>query len=217
MTNGIAKRLQEAIAKMETGDVEGALIPVSIAVASTAQYLYRNPKQKSNRGDDGLHYKRFVHDNLDIITRVAFAGLGIDKDWFIKYNHPDVKPDSTGHCTIEQILYHVIRCGLVHRSEIPSDIRFAKTGAFPYDGKPGVLLPEGLIYGLIIAVVVVSDNVPPTLTASFTFRGKSIPLIALAGQRARLESIIQVGGTITRNYGVIVLHPGENKGDAGRE
>jgi len=57
MTNGIARQLQEAITKMEKGDIEGALIPVSLAVASTTRYLY--PKQKDAEGN-GTVMRLFV-------------------------------------------------------------------------------------------------------------------------------------------------------------
>ncbi|MEE8170687.1 MAG: hypothetical protein V3T70_09075, partial [Phycisphaerae bacterium] len=146
----IATRVAEAIDRLHVGDTEGALIPTSIAVAGTARSVY------PNEGDDRA-LMAFVEDNLGLITRVALDSETTPGAIRLPYRHLGIEPDDDGLCTLEQILHHVVRCGLVQEEALPANIRFHDDGAIRFDD--GVLLlPAALVQGLLAAVIVSPVN-----------------------------------------------------------
>ena len=112
----IANRVHDAIERMDGDNYEGALNDICGAIEDTAAREYG----KGGRAN----YKRFVHDNLLLITRTAGISGGIANLYF-DYRHPEIELDANGHCTFEQIVYHAIRCGLYHAGQLPLDLQFA--------------------------------------------------------------------------------------------
>lgn len=94
---------------MARNDPERALLPLSAAIDATATKLYTQRGRKS--------YKEFIHQNLNLITEVSFGTSILNIN--LKYDHPDLEADPDGRCSIQNILYHVVRCGLVHSAELP--------------------------------------------------------------------------------------------------
>jgi hypothetical protein len=146
----IAKRIAEAIDKLLAGDPESALIPVSIAVDATASQMY--PTKKNNEA-----YKDWLHDNLSLITKAGMGNVSVTESFRFAYNHPDIIPGDDGCCSFEQILYHVVRCGLLHGAELPENLTFSTDGVIKIDSGR-LTLGSSLIYGLIVAVVVSPVN-----------------------------------------------------------
>jgi hypothetical protein len=181
----IAKRIEETIVKMSADDTEAALIPISIAVASTASLLY--PGKKDNEA-----YKRFVAKNLGLITRVAFRGTAF-AHMRVGFVHPHLKPASDGTVSIEQVLYHVVRCGLLHSASLPTELRFENRNVIIVDPDTNTLvLPSSLILGLLIAVVSSPVNASQRAddTCAFHWRGNEIKLNALWGNRSELDAFL---------------------------
>ena len=148
----IAKRIIEAYDKMNIRDAEAALIPASIAVDATAKK--ENPDLKT-----GDAYKQFLHKNLELITRVAFGGnKAITNSFRIRYNHPQIKTDNEGLCSIEQVWYHTVRCGLLHDGCLPSSLRFIWQTAIKVDDDL-LVLPATFVYGLMFAVIASPVNI----------------------------------------------------------
>jgi hypothetical protein len=144
----VGKRVTEAFDKMLANDPEAALFQICAAVEHTAKGEGR-PGGKTS-------YKSFLTDNIPIICAIgigpALAGLGVP------YTHPTLPATPDGSSRIEDIIYHVVRCGLYHEASLPGDIRFTKKviGA----AQDGTLnLPEMLVTGLIVAVVASPVNV----------------------------------------------------------
>ena len=106
----IGKRVAEAVEKMDAGDPEGALFQISSAIDATAKREFSKAGRRS--------YKDFVHDNLALITDITFQGTRILNLHFA-FDHPQIAKDSSGTCTIQDILYHAVRCGLYHDSALP--------------------------------------------------------------------------------------------------
>jgi hypothetical protein len=188
----IGKRIEETVARMAANDADAALIPMSIAVASTAQLLY--PTKKDNQA-----YKRFVSQNLGLISRVAFSGTAFAR-MHVSFSHPSLKPASDGTVTIEQVLYHVVRCGLLHSAALPNGLRFENGTAFLVDPTTNTLvLPAQLIFGLLIAVVVSPVNASQRVDDSclFNYRGNQIKLNSLWGNRSALDSFLARPRTAT--------------------
>jgi hypothetical protein len=112
----VGKRVAEAIQKMSVKDPEGALIPASIAVDATA--IKEFPNKRNN-----ISYKQFINHYLPLITKVSLGGLSTTGLRF-GYFHPDITPDSEGEVSIEQIFYHIVRCGLLHNAKLPDNLIF---------------------------------------------------------------------------------------------
>ncbi len=144
----VGKRVEEAIAKMDAADPEGALFQISSAIDATA-------KKECGKGGRAS-YKGFIHGNLGLITEFAFRGQSI-LNLHLGYKHPEIDTDEKGCCTIEDVFYHAVRCSLYHEAGLPSDLRFTDEGQIRVEGG-SVVLPSALIYGLIAAVVLSPAN-----------------------------------------------------------
>jgi len=181
----IAKRITEAIDKLVAADYEAALIPASIAVDATASQVY--PTKNNNEA-----FKDWLHDNLALITHIGMGGVSIVGNFSFEYSHPDIRTDENGLCSLEQILYHVVRCGLLHGAKLPSTLRFGQPGITTWEGDT-LVLSGGLISGLIAAVVVSPINVGETAPDSYgiTVSGRATSLNTLWGQRQALMDIVE--------------------------
>jgi hypothetical protein len=150
----IGKRIAEALDKFHAGDAEAALIPVSIAVDATAQKLYGTQGGKS--------YKDFLAENFQLVTKVALGVqvmnmiVGVPPEFIA--NWPQVKVDAHGGWPIQDVLYHVVRCGLLHGAELHPKLIFHKEQIFQAGGANAVRLPASLIDGLVVAVVACPAN-----------------------------------------------------------
>ena len=144
----IGKRISEAIEKMDSSDFEGALFAICAAIDATAK------KELNIRGRDA--YKTFIHQNLGLITDIAFGGTKI-LNINLKYEHPNIKKTPEGLSSIQDIIYHVIRCGLYHEAKMPDDIKFSSEQKIKV-GNNNLILPASLIYGFIVAVMISPAN-----------------------------------------------------------
>jgi len=183
----IAKRVIEAIDKFMVKDYEGSFIPTCIAVDATATREFPNDS-------NNVAYKTFIHNNLSIVTRLAFGGVTM-YNINLKYSHPDIKVSPDGMCSIEQVLYHAVRCGLVHKATLPSNIKFTMDGEFKVtnDGVTDILvLPATLAIGLIAAVVTSPVNAKSSIPSNygFNFRGKEVKINELWGDREKLLQLL---------------------------
>lgn len=71
----------------------------------------------------------------------------------IKVNVPNIalKTDKNGYVGMEQIIYHVIRCGLVHECNIEKTIQFTDTTIIG-DWNDKFYIPKEIIWGLIASI-----------------------------------------------------------------
>ncbi len=140
----IGDRVKECIDKVNIGDFENALIQLSIAFDATAKREY--PKLKV-----GERFKKFLRDNQDIITFFTFATNMFIDCVFDGY-------------TLEDIIYHVLRCGLLHEGSIPDEIEFVDEIVL---GRPGGRwrFPKTYVWGGLLAIIGAKSNakerIPP--------------------------------------------------------
>ncbi len=175
----IGKKVEEAIAKMDVGDHEEALSQISIAIDATAKL------EASKGGRES--YKQFIHKNLGLITAVAFEDKSI-LNLHLAYQHPDIELDEKGLCTIQEVMYHAVRCGLMHESKLPANLRFTDDGQIRVDAGE-VVLPSSLIYGLITVVVLSPLNADERVSGNPICNYGGVPLLVncLWGRRAEFE------------------------------
>lgn len=125
---------------------EEALCLTCIAVDACAAIQYPN-KQVTER------YKLFLKKNFNVITRFGFPGI-YASSLRIKINGkvPNLILDEQGYVGMDQIIYHVIRCGLIHDCKIDHRICFTEKTIIGDWNEDKFFLPSAIIYGLIAAV-----------------------------------------------------------------
>lgn len=123
-----------------------ALCLVCSAVDACAKKEFPDEKGNANC------YKKFLEKYFIIICKSGFPGI-IASDIRIKVNAPSksLKTDANGYVDMEQILYHVIRCGLVHECSIDETVTFTDETIIG-DWDKQFFLPQSIILGLIDAV-----------------------------------------------------------------
>jgi hypothetical protein len=173
----IADRIAEALDWLSKGDAEAAFLPLCSAIDATAARCYGTGGRKS--------YKDFLHENLGLITR-ASVGPSI-LNIRVQYDHPEIKCAADGTCTIEDVIYHAVRCELSHSAKLPDNLKFADERIFGVEDDK-LVLPSALLTGLIIAVVSSTANAGESIDGRHImhFRGFQIPLNKLWGKRQEL-------------------------------
>ncbi len=124
---------------------EEALCLVCCAVDASSSRQYANKK-------NGERYKLFLKDHFATICKYGFPGIDASRIR-IKVNVPNIalKTDEKGYVDMEQIIYHVLRCGLVHECNIEKTIQFTEKSTIG-DWNEKFYIPRDIIWGLIKAV-----------------------------------------------------------------
>jgi hypothetical protein len=138
-TMSIADRVEESINKYNSNDLENALIQVCIALDGTAKKEFPNIKKNSKR------FKAIISANIDIIT-------------FFTFNTNVFVNCKFGEYTIEQFVYEVLRCGLLHEGEISARFRFIEPGEPILIGGNQWCFPKTFIFGTLLAVIGAPSN-----------------------------------------------------------
>lgn len=146
----IAKRVKSAIDHWEKGEVELALTDACIAVDATSMKYYNLQKSK------GSEYKRFLKEFMWLITYSGLPGLMSQNIQLPrgKLSIPDVTGDTI---SIEQLIYHVVRCDLVHSNSIDPNIVFSNHLTIGIDGDK-VLISRRIVWGILHAVIFNTSN-----------------------------------------------------------
>jgi hypothetical protein len=135
----IADRVKESIDKYNSNDLENALIQICIAFDGTAKNEFPHIKKNAKR------FKAFIKANMDIITFFTF-----NTNVFINCRF--------GGYTIEQFVYEVLRCGLIHEGELSARFRFTDAGEPVSVGGKQWSFPKTFIFGALLAVIGASSN-----------------------------------------------------------
>jgi hypothetical protein len=135
----VADRVTECINKYNANDLDNALIQLCIALDGTAKNEYPRMKKVGER------FKAFIKANQDIITFFTF-----NTNIFINCEF--------GGYTIEQFIYKVLRCGLLHEGEVSAMFKFAEAGEpLSISGKQWCF-PRTFVFGTLLAVIGAPTN-----------------------------------------------------------
>ena len=128
------------------GFYEEALCLTCNAIDECSALTYPN-KGVTNR------YKLFLKTHFRTISEMGFPGISAS-GIRIKVNAkiPELKTDNDGFVDMEQIIYHVVRCGLVHSCSINTSIIFTEQTMIGDWNADKFYLPKALVWGLIAAV-----------------------------------------------------------------
>jgi type I restriction enzyme S subunit len=193
--SGLAKRLINAGEYLFLKkDAESALTPICNAVDRAAKDIYGRAGRST--------YERFIHDRMELITRVAFHGTGVLNLLLGVAPIPDgkggtVKPKETLNgvalYSFEQIVYHLVRCKLDHECEIPTVFRDGadKHGQVHVDTEGNLQMSfDAIAHGLLFAVLSEVDlwgELVGTIYEHVEWKG--VPLIDLVGQKRRMAEL----------------------------
>lgn len=119
---------------------------VCVALDASAQLQYPNLKV-------GERYKKFISANFRKICSEGFPGISADSIRIkIDTEVKNLKLDKDGYSGMDDIIYHVIRCGLVHECAIDQSVKFVDSTIIGNWEKGLFLLPKTIIIGLIASV-----------------------------------------------------------------
>lgn len=178
----IASQVVKAFRSMRDGDPEGALHDICSSIEATCKLIYGNGGK--------ANYRRFIHENLAYITHFAFGGVAIE-NITVPYTHPELPRRPDGTCTIEDVLYHVVRCGMYHSAGLPSNIQFSDA-RFECRADGTLVLPSSLVSGLILSVIVNPVHAGVTTTSDVALTMDefcNIPVDKLWGKRDELRRL----------------------------
>lgn len=147
----VGKRIQSCINHMDNKEFGLALSELCIAIDITAKKNY--DKQQSS----ATTYKKFLHENMWMIMVTGTGNL--INPIKVKFTHPSIK-NSDGYCSLEEIIYHIVRCELIHDTGKNSNIEWNPDSSYPilYNAEGELLLSTAFIWGLVLSVVVSPVN-----------------------------------------------------------
>lgn len=147
---GIGNFIEASLYHFENNQYDVALTLASSAVDATATKC-------GYKGNNNTKYKQFLKDNMRLIIRFGFPGILASGIKIKCVNIQGLKTDNNSMVDIENIIYHTIRCGLIHQCDISSQIEFTSyTHIGDYIDK--FKIPQNLVLGLIISVVLAKCN-----------------------------------------------------------
>lgn len=169
----IGNRIDEAFIKLVSGDLENALIQLSIAIDATAKRKFTKEKKVGSR------VKRFINEYEDLITHFSMAGqLRVFAGGGITYGEKG---------NLGEVVYKSIRCALLHEADISKQVIF-KCGISMgrEDGK--FIVTDQLLWALILILIGDETNADQTLKQRhiMKFNNVNLELSELWGD---LESI----------------------------
>ena len=129
-------------------DVSLSLICSSLDATSKKVYPDDNNNQRN---------KKFIRKYMHIITNFGFPGILATGIRIKCINIPHLTTDNKGYVGIEDIIYHTIRCGLVHECEIENLIEFTDETIID-DFNVKFKVPKQLFWGLALAVILCEQN-----------------------------------------------------------
>lgn len=124
-----------------------ALCLVCIAVDASAARKYPNLTVSER-------YKKFISDNFRVICIKGLPGISANSIRIkVITKIRNLKVDKNGYVDMSQIIYHVLRCGLVHTCQIEKTVIFTDNTIIGNWNQNGFYLPKTLILGLMDAVI----------------------------------------------------------------
>ena len=142
----LSQRVERAIDEVGKNHFEEALLQAAIAIDVTAKNYFKSAKSsKSN-------YKQLLKDYSWLIELMAFQGINLDDSRFGNY-----PIDGISEPSFQDLIYHTVRCNLVHGEGVPENFEFSDGNIFSMR-KNHLILPKNLIWGLLAVVVFCSAN-----------------------------------------------------------
>lgn len=153
----IVNNLHYAVEHYKKDELDAAFIHSLIAVDALSKKQYPDIKRNNAR------FKLFLKSNLLTICKYGIPGIEATHISFIDKSNTIVEPQETGRATIEEVLYHMIRCEYIHEAELTSNIVFADQTTLSDDNSQ-IVIPKTIILGIIAAVALQLSSETEKLT-----------------------------------------------------
>lgn len=150
MSVSVGERIQNMVDYMVTGKFDAALSELCIAIDITSQVYSGSSKSSSST------YKNFLKENMWMILMTGMTT--ITDSIKIPFSHKDIKSDSTGYCTLDEIVYHVMRCGLLHSTGAQNNIIWELNGMTLAVDNGKLILTPSFIWGMALCVIACPVN-----------------------------------------------------------
>lgn len=176
----IGSFVSSALTLYEDGKYDVALSLACSAVDATSEKIF--PNESKNH----VRYKEFLKKNMRVITTFGMPGLSASGIRIKCKNIPGIKADYEQMAGLEDIIYHIIRCGLIHQCEIEESIEFTqRTMLGDFGGK--FRIPYTIIMGLLLSVILAKENKNEKMPTShqLNFNGINIDLNSMWGNEKR--------------------------------
>ena len=147
----IGQRLQSAIDHMDKGEYELGLSDICIALDNTAKRHFH--KSDSDR----TAYKEFLKENMWLIL-VTCLDACLSPQVKLPFQHDKIKSSQDGYSTLEDIVYHAIRCELIHDTGEKSKIVWNDYVSLAINDQGYLLLSPPFIWGLALAIITCESN-----------------------------------------------------------
>ena len=171
--------ISSSLQLLKEGKHDVALSLACSAVDATSAKMFPEETHNNRR------YKKFLKQNMRIITTFGMPGLSASGIRIKCRNIPGMKTDAEGMAGLEDILYHIIRCGLIHQCEIEERIEFIqKTMLGDFEQK--FKIPYAIVRGLVMSVILAKENKNESMLESHyvNLSNKNIDLNTLWGKIA---------------------------------
>jgi hypothetical protein len=155
----VEKRILSAIIAMNQGDYEKAVYEVVSAIDATA-------KKETLINENKKRYTTWLQANRDIITRTGFLMLEIQGE--MSFPVINEKGDAV-QLNFEEVIYKLVRCSLIHEAEIAKGFILTER-QLGMDDSGRILVPRGIAFGLVMAVIGSKVNSGKRLTQNFSFK-----------------------------------------------
>lgn len=144
MENNIRFFIEDAIDLYNKEHYETSLSLVCCAIDACARIKY-----SENR--NGIRIRLWINDHIGMISR---KGLPVTFGQGCKFKFgsiPNLRKDADGYSGIEDVIYSLIRCSLIHECRLSSSIILGNEEIFSYDNGR-ISVPHKIIIGLIESV-----------------------------------------------------------------
>ncbi len=123
----------------------------SIAIDMTAKNYFLATKSS------GKNYKELLTDYLWVLEFMSFPGINLNESTFGNFSFTDSFDETHDNPSISEILYHIVRCSLIHGDKSDQIFRFHRDDSI-FLGKDILILPYRTLWGLIGIVTFCSAN-----------------------------------------------------------
>jgi hypothetical protein len=173
----IGSFISSSLQLLEDGAHDVALSLVCSAVDASSAKMFPDEKQNNAR------YKKFLKNNMRIITTFGTPGVSAGGIRIQCSNIPGINTDAEGMAGLEDILYHIIRCGLVHQCEIDESIEFTQETMIGYFEQK-FRVPYAIVLGLVMSVILAEENKNESMPVShhLNLGNRNIDLNSLWGK-----------------------------------
>jgi hypothetical protein len=178
--SAIGNRIHEAISKVAAGDLENALIQVSIAIDASGK------KKRPNKGV-GVRYKEFIRDHESLIY---FMIVGIKSSAKPVMSFPLNNGDTID---IAHAYYKSVRNGLLHDGEIGDNLEVVEGNVIGYKDEK-ISISTTILWALILAVVCDPINANEKLEGTHTLTTSKGNKIHIHESWGKQEDVYELTG-----------------------